>query len=58
MYVKTFDTPCGSGLHNLKYHVLDHLVKDILIFETVHVLDRSPYKYYHIHVRDAHTITF
>lgn len=53
MSEKTFDEYNDSNLHTVKFHVLEHIVKNIRRFCTVSVLDSSPFKYLNVHIKQA-----
>lgn len=44
--VQRFHDLCKTGLYTLKYHLLDHIVKDIQIFVTLIVSDRSTFEHF------------
>lgn len=41
LLVETFSKHCSSGLFILKFHLLDHVVDGLHVFETLFVLDVS-----------------
>lgn len=54
MLVNAFDQHCDSGLYTLRFHLFDHMVKDIHIFGTLYVSDSIPYKHFNVHIKQAY----
>lgn len=49
-----FDEHCYSGLYARKYILIDHIAKDIRVFWTIFVLDRSIYEQLNVHTKQAY----
>lgn len=45
LLVETFKEQCSSGIHILNYHLLDHMVKNLQLYERLKVSDSRPYEY-------------
>lgn len=52
--VEKFDEHCDAGSYTLKYHLLDHMVNDILIFGMQSALGSKPYEHFNAHIRQAY----
>lgn len=45
---------CNSGLYALKVLPLDNVVEDLLAFDTLSKLDKSPFEQYRVIINDAY----
>lgn len=50
MLVNIFDEHCDSSSNSIKYELLEYMAKDLWNFETLSVLDSSPYEYFNVPV--------
>lgn len=44
LLLRKFSAYCSSGLYTPKFHLLDHVGEDLEVFETLSVLDASPFE--------------
>lgn len=55
--MQTFSEHCNSGIYNLKFHLLDHVLEELKALGTLSVLDASSFAQYNVHVMHAYMQT-
>lgn len=53
MFLETFYEYCDSGLHTVKYCLLDQMVQDIKGFKALSVLDSRTYERFNLRIKQT-----
>lgn len=54
---ETFDARCITSLCTLKFHLLDHFLKDLNQFMTLELLSSSVFERFNVHIKQAYRST-
>lgn len=56
VFIESIDKHCSSALYTRKYRILDNMLEDIKIFETLSAFDSSSREQFYVHMHQAYKL--